>query len=178
MIGRGSMMVKLSMAAAFSALCLVAAGESEAPGPVQNGLRLSVSLATEVIRPALVLSVVNQGDTPRSITVGSNDRLNVSGILLTPDGKTHQLIHFPRVIVITGALVPLTIDTVSHDPYRVDLPLDDFELDLATGEAVKLSTRVGSGDRLLIRLHCGPLPMPRIEQDPWTGDLSSGWLKL
>jgi hypothetical protein len=166
------------MAAGLSALCLGAAGEREAPGPVQDGLRLSVSLVREVVPPTFTLDVVNEGGSSRSVTVGSNDRWNVSGTLFTRDGKTHQLVRLPRVIVITGALVPLTINTVPHVPYRVDLPLDDFELDLASGETVKLSTLVGSGDRLLIRLHCGPLPMPRIEQNPWQGDLSSGWLTL
>jgi hypothetical protein len=161
-----------------STLSAARADNPIAPGPIQDGLQLSITHSANSIG----LHLENMGHSARYLTVGAHynnaDHWRVSATLMMKDGTTQILTHLPNSIVVTGYISPFTIEVRPQTLFLADVPLDDFELESPHGPSVKLSSLIGSGDRLQIDLHCGPMPIGRSQQDPWKGDLDSGWLTL
>lgn len=175
-------MVRIIFTILLSGLLFAQKGDVVAAGPVQDGLRLSIAIAGNQPPSAVRLIIESQGNSRKLLTVGVNNHWRVEAKLMTRDGREHDLVHLPRLFVNTGNIVPLTIEVLPQLPYQVDLPLSDFEFDEKPGSSIKLSTLIGSGDKLRLKLHCGPLKFKFVvgsqKQGAWTGDLVSGWLTL
>ncbi len=151
----------------------------------ESGLQLSI--ATEQVSlgidgvprklQVIAVTISNPGDSPQSLTVGSDhgnaDHWNVTANVMKRDGTIVELSHLPRMVAIAGYLGPLVIEIPAHGSYRTLLDARDFEEVVGRGSTNLSGFIYAPGQQLQIVVHCGIFPNTKT----WKGDLVSGWLK-
>jgi hypothetical protein len=173
-------------------VCLLSASSQEAPA---SGSGLQVSISTEQVSlgiegmprklTVIAVTIVNPGDSPRSLVVGSDynnaDHWNLTANLMNRDGQIVALSRLPKAVAINGYVGPVVIEIPAHGSYRVLLDSRNFEEETGHGGTTNLSGIIGaSGDQLQIVVHCGAdtFSVYSPATGSWKGDLVSGWLRI